>query len=84
MIGIGKEDNGKPAEYFVASDATPIVEHTKNVVYLNDEEIAVASEATKYSAGFPLSSLPMPITSGLPFRAAKILSGSFFATITMA
>jgi glucosamine--fructose-6-phosphate aminotransferase (isomerizing) len=36
VIGIG-EDN----EYFVASDATPIVEYTKNVVYLNDEEIAV-------------------------------------------
>ncbi len=36
VIGVG--DNG---EYFVASDATPIVEYTKNVVYLEDEEIAV-------------------------------------------
>jgi glutamine---fructose-6-phosphate transaminase (isomerizing) len=36
VIGIGKDD-----EYFVASDATPIVEYTKNVVYLEDEEIAV-------------------------------------------
>ncbi|MEI8203384.1 MAG: glutamine--fructose-6-phosphate transaminase (isomerizing) [Bacteroidota bacterium] len=35
VIGIGE------SEYFVASDATPIVEYTKNVVYLNDEEIAV-------------------------------------------
>ncbi|MEM7102130.1 MAG: glutamine--fructose-6-phosphate transaminase (isomerizing) [Bacteroidota bacterium] len=35
VVGIG---NG---EYFLASDATPIVEHTRNVVYLNDEEIAV-------------------------------------------
>ncbi|MBS1658826.1 MAG: glutamine--fructose-6-phosphate transaminase (isomerizing) [Chitinophagales bacterium] len=35
VIGIGDK------EFFVASDATPIVEHTKNVVYLNDEEIAV-------------------------------------------
>jgi glutamine---fructose-6-phosphate transaminase (isomerizing) len=35
VIGIGKD------EYFVASDATPIVEYTKNVVYLNDEEVAV-------------------------------------------
>ena len=33
VIGIG--DN----EFFLASDATPIVEHTKHVVYLNDEEI---------------------------------------------
>jgi glucosamine--fructose-6-phosphate aminotransferase (isomerizing) len=35
VIGVGQE------EFFVASDATPIVEYTKNVVYLDDEEIAV-------------------------------------------
>lgn len=36
VIGIGKEN-----EFFIASDATPIVEYTKNVVYLDDEEIAI-------------------------------------------
>jgi glucosamine--fructose-6-phosphate aminotransferase (isomerizing) len=35
VIGIGKD------EYFVASDASPIIEYTKNVVYLEEEEIAV-------------------------------------------
>ncbi|MDD4609863.1 MAG: glutamine--fructose-6-phosphate transaminase (isomerizing), partial [Bacteroidaceae bacterium] len=35
VIGIGKE------EYFLASDATPIVEYTDQVVYLEDEEIAL-------------------------------------------
>ncbi len=35
VIGIGEK------EFFVASDATPIVEYTRDVVYLNDEEIAV-------------------------------------------
>ncbi len=35
VIGIGKK------EYFLASDATPIVEYTDRVVYLDDEEIAV-------------------------------------------
>lgn len=34
VIGVGK------GEYFVASDASPIVEYTKNVIYLNDNEIA--------------------------------------------
>jgi len=34
VIGIGED------EYFIASDATPIVEYTKNVVYLEDGEIA--------------------------------------------
>jgi glucosamine--fructose-6-phosphate aminotransferase (isomerizing) len=35
VIGIGK------GEFFVASDASPIIEYTKNVVYLNDEEFVV-------------------------------------------
>ena len=35
VVGI---NNG---EFFVASDPTPIVEYTKDVVYLNDEEIAI-------------------------------------------
>lgn len=34
-IGIGDK------EFFIGSDATPIIEHTKNVVYLQDEEIAI-------------------------------------------
>jgi len=35
VVGIGDK------EFFVASDATPIVEYTREVVYLNDEEIAI-------------------------------------------
>ena len=35
VIGIGKN------EHFLASDATPIVEYTKEVVYVNDYEIAI-------------------------------------------
>ena len=35
VVGIGMD------EFFLASDATPIVEYTDKVVYLNDEEIAV-------------------------------------------
>ena len=34
VVGMGE------GEYFCASDATPIIEHTKNVVYLEDGEIA--------------------------------------------
>jgi glucosamine--fructose-6-phosphate aminotransferase (isomerizing) len=33
VVGIGRD------EYYIASDATPIVEYTKNVVYLEDEEV---------------------------------------------
>ncbi|MCE7065336.1 glutamine--fructose-6-phosphate transaminase (isomerizing) [Dyadobacter sp. CY326] len=35
VIGIGED------EFFFASDATPIIEYTKNVVYLDDYEVAV-------------------------------------------
>jgi len=35
VIGVGT------GEYFIASDATPIIEYTKNVIYLNDNEIAL-------------------------------------------
>lgn len=34
VIGIGDQ------EFIVGSDATPIIEHTNNVVYLNDDEVA--------------------------------------------
>ena len=36
VIGIGSE-----GDYFIASDATPFIEYTKNVVYLEDEEVAL-------------------------------------------
>lgn len=37
VVGIGEE----PGEFFLASDATPIVEYTRQVIYLNDGEIAI-------------------------------------------
>ncbi len=36
-IGVGKEEN----EFFIASDASPFVEYTKNAIYLDDEEMAI-------------------------------------------
>lgn len=35
VIGVGEN------EHFIASDATPIVEYTRNVIYLNDGEMAI-------------------------------------------
>ncbi|MBO5772105.1 MAG: glutamine--fructose-6-phosphate transaminase (isomerizing), partial [Alistipes sp.] len=35
VIGVGEE------EYFLASDATPIIEYTNKVIYLNDGDIAI-------------------------------------------
>ena len=36
VVGIGNE-----GDFYLASDATPIIEYTNQVVYLNDEEIAI-------------------------------------------
>ncbi len=38
VIGIGK------GEYFIASDATPIVNYTDSVIYLNDHDVAVINK----------------------------------------
>ncbi len=47
VIGIGEND------YFIASDASPIVEYTKNVVYLEDEQVAII----KRSGGLKLRTI---------------------------
>ena len=39
VIGIGDE------EYFLASDASPIVEHTRNVIYLDEGEIVTITKS---------------------------------------
>lgn len=38
VVGLGKN------EFFVASDATPIIEYTNEVVYLEDQEIAIIKD----------------------------------------
>ncbi len=48
VVGIGRDQ-----EFFIASDATPIIEHTKNVVYLEDEEIAIIDR----ESGFTLKNI---------------------------
>ncbi len=38
VIGVGR------GEYFFASDATPIIEHTNSVIYLNDNDMAIVTK----------------------------------------
>lgn len=52
VVGVGKD------EFFLASDATPIIEYTNEVVYLNDQEIAVIDNgklSIKNTANLPLT-----------------------------
>jgi glucosamine--fructose-6-phosphate aminotransferase (isomerizing) len=46
VIGVGTDARGKK-EFYLGSDATPIVEYTKQVVYLKDEEIAYMDRSGK-------------------------------------
>lgn len=52
VVGVGK------GEYFMASDATPIIEYTNEVIYLNDQEMAIVNEGEltiKNTANLPLT-----------------------------
>ncbi|MCZ8355076.1 MAG: glutamine--fructose-6-phosphate transaminase (isomerizing) [Cyclobacteriaceae bacterium] len=52
VIGVGKD------EFFMASDATPIIEYTNEVIYLNDQEIAIINNGeltVKNTANLPLT-----------------------------
>src|SRR5689334_21921960 len=52
VVGVGK------GEFFMASDATPIIEYTNEVVYLNDQELAIVDEGKltiRNTANLPLT-----------------------------
>ena len=38
VVGVGS------GEYYIASDATPIIEHTNRIIYLNDKEVAIITK----------------------------------------
>ena len=52
VVGIGQD------EYFLASDATPIVEYTDKVIYIDDEEVVCISLPSN-----PLTPNPIDITT---------------------
>lgn len=70
VVGIGKD------EYFMASDATPIIEYTNEVVYLNDQEIAVVNNGkltVKNTANLPLT----PYVQTVDLELEAIEKGGF-------
>ncbi|HEY5748320.1 MAG TPA: glutamine--fructose-6-phosphate transaminase (isomerizing) [Chryseolinea sp.] len=70
VLGIGKD------EFFMASDATPIIEYTNEVVYLNDQEIAVIKNgelSVKNTANLPLT----PYIQTIDLELEAIEKGGF-------
>ena len=70
VIGIGT------GEYFIASDAAPIVEHTKKVVYLSDGELAVVKKDS-YVVKTIDNIEQEKIVTELDFSLEKIEKGGF-------
>lgn len=70
VIGIGK------GEHFLASDASPIIEYTKEVVYVNDYEIAIvkADELTLKNLG---NEKQTPFITKLDMDLAAIEKGGY-------
>ena len=71
VIGIGDK------EFFIASDATPIVEHTKNVVYLNDEEIALISQSGELSIKTIHNKFKTPYVQELEMHMEMLEKGGY-------
>ena len=71
VIGIGK------GEYFVASDATPIVEYTKDVVYLEDEQIAVIPRKGKLQIKTIRNKVKTPYIQTLELKLETLEKGGY-------
>jgi glucosamine--fructose-6-phosphate aminotransferase (isomerizing) len=70
VIGIG--DN----EHFIASDATPIVEYTRNVVYIQDGEIAII-EDSQLTIKTIDNSIKTPYIQEIEFNLENIEKGGY-------
>ncbi len=71
VLGIGED------ELFFASDATPIIEYTKKVVYLNDLEIAVANRNGEFEIRTIDNSLTTPYVQELEMEIERIEKGGY-------
>lgn len=71
VIGIGKD------EFFLASDATPLVEYTKEVVYLDDEEIAIIPRKGKLEIKTIKNKQKTPYVQTLELNLSALEKGGY-------
>jgi glucosamine--fructose-6-phosphate aminotransferase (isomerizing) len=71
VLGIGEN------ELFFASDATPIIEYTKKVVYLNDLEIAVAHENGEFEVRTIENDITTPFVQELEMEIERLEKGGY-------
>ncbi len=66
VVGIGEN------EFLLASDATPIVEYTKDVVYLDDEEIAIIKRGESLKVKTIRDVEKFPVVSKLEINLSQL------------
>lgn len=71
VIGIGE------GEFFVASDASPIIEYTKNVIYLDDQEYGVINRDGSYTIKTLANVEKTPAIQALELSLEAIEKGGF-------
>jgi glutamine---fructose-6-phosphate transaminase (isomerizing) len=71
VLGIGEEG------FFVASDGTPIVEHTKKVVYLDDEQIALVKRNGEYEIRTIRNEVHTPFVEELTMEISRLEKGGY-------
>ncbi len=71
VIGVGKD------EFFLASDATPLIEYTKNVVYMNDEEVAILKRNGEFKIKTIKNREKTPYVEKLELNLTAIEKGGF-------
>lgn len=71
VVGIGE------GEFFLASDATPIVEYTRQVVYLDDEEIAVLKRGEPLKIFTILNAERKPYIQTLQINLSALEKGGY-------
>jgi glucosamine--fructose-6-phosphate aminotransferase (isomerizing) len=71
VIGIGD------GEFYIASDATPIVEYTNQVVYLKNEEIAVLTNTGEFSLKTISNIKQTPFVQELDLKIEELEKGGY-------
>lgn len=71
VVGIGDDD------YYLASDAAPIVEYTQDVVYLNDEEIVIIKRGEKLKIKTIKNKDKTPYIQKLELNLTELEKGGF-------
>jgi len=71
VVGVGEDD------YYLASDAAPIAEYTQDVVYLNEEEIAIVKRGEKLKIKTIKNKDKTPYIQKLELNLTELEKGGF-------